>query len=104
MSNEAQKEKWDFEDGDNTFELVREVRHCLYEGYYTYAIGDEFCDGLVYVVKKMEEIQGLDNASLVELVRMGYCELADDMWQFSHALRSIGERGTTVFYGPPIND
>jgi hypothetical protein len=101
MNNEPQKEAWDFDGEDRTFELVTEIRH--YEGYYTDAIGDEFSEGLDYVVKNMEEIQGLDRASQVELVRMGYDQLAEDMGLFAHVLRSIAERGTTVFYGSDDN-
>ena len=76
MSSEAEKEAWDFEDEDRTFELVREVRHCLYKGYYTYAIGDDFFGGLGYVVENAKDTQGLDLNDQVKLVRMGYSELA----------------------------
>ena len=104
MSNESQTQTWDFEDEDKTHELVREIRHCLYKGYYTYAIGDDFFGGLEYVVENMEEIQELDHTSQVDLVRMGYEELADDMWKFSLALRSVVGRETAAFYGPAIID
>lgn len=99
MSNDAQNIAWDFEDEDKTFELVREIRHRLYDGYYTYTIGDDFFGGLEYVVKNLEEIQGLDLNDQVKLVRMGYSELADNMWKFSHALRSVAGVGTTASYG-----
>jgi hypothetical protein len=104
MSNESKRQVWDFDDEETTYEFVTEIRHYLYEGYYKCSIvGDELTEGSKYVVENMKEIQGLDCASQVELVRMGYCRLADDMGNFAHALRSIAERGTTVFYGPAIN-
>lgn len=104
MNDGTKNKVWDFEDEDETSELVREVRHCLYEGYYKNGLGDEFSGGLEYVVKNTKEIQGLDLASQIELVRRGYEELADDMGQFAHALSGIASRGTTAFRGPAIDD
>lgn len=104
MNDEVKKQTWDFEDEEKTFELVQEVRNWLYEGFYdSHGLGDEFSGGLEYVVKNLPDIQGLDHGSQVELVRMGYDQLAEDMGQFSHALRSIAQRGTTVLYGPARN-
>ena len=103
MSNEERKDVWNFEDEDGTFELVREIRDCLYTGYYTYAIGDEFSEGRQYVIKNLKLVQTLDRASQIELVRMGYSELATDMGLFSHALHAIAERGTTAFYVPDLS-
>ena len=97
------KEIWNFEEEDKTNDIVNEISHCLDKAFSTYAIGDEFYQGLEYVVKNIEEIQRFDHLSQIKLVRMGYEELADGMGQFSHALRSTAERGTTVFYGSADN-
>ncbi len=101
---ECNKEAWDFEDEDGTLDIVSEVRSCLYEGYYTFDIGDEFYQGLEYVVKNTAEIQGLDHLSKIELVKMGYEKLSDDMGMFSQVLKSIAERGTTSIYISAIDD
>ena len=108
MRNDGRKEAWDFEDEDKTLELVRKIRNCLYEAYYPFALnmdfeGDEFSTGLRYVTWCIEEIKGLERASQVKLVKMGYYQLADGMGWFSNALRSTAERGTTVFYDPDNN-
>lgn len=89
------KEAWDFEDEDKTFDIVNDISGYIDEGFNTASVIDEFYSGLEYVVKNMEDIQGLDHASQVKLVRMGYECLSESMGLYAHALRSIAERGST---------
>jgi hypothetical protein len=95
----SNKAAWDFEDEDATYDFVNEIGNYLYEGYNAHAISDWFSDGLEYVVKNMEEIQGLDHLSQIELVRMGYRDLAESVGggQFGRALDAIASRGMTAF-------
>ena len=77
-----------------------------YDGYYGsgQVLNLLSHEPVVIADKNTAEIQGLDHLSLIELVRMGYEKLSDGMGQFSHALRSIAERGTTSIYIPAIDD
>jgi hypothetical protein len=95
----SNKAAWDFEDEDATYDLVNEIGNYLYDGYDAHAIVDNFCDGLEYVVKNMTEIQGLGHLSQIELVRMGYRDLAESVGggQFGRALDAIASRGMTAF-------
>ena len=97
MNDQEQKKVWDFEDEDTTLELVKAIRNSLYEANYPFALnkdfeGDEFSAGLRCVICRISEIKSLERVSQVKLLKMGYCQLADDMEKFSNALRSTAER------------